>query len=144
MPVCRRISCAFPAFASALAVALLSGGLALAGDEAPKPPASVPVKKSAPLAKVPKTTELSPSALGMETKSRGYEPGDEKSDAKMPNQIQLGNNTLHFDADKKDPVPPVGLETNEQSVLNKAPTEPALKPSYFGLRLTTPMNLFAR
>ena len=130
--------------AAIAAAVLLSSGLVLAGDEAPRPPASVPVKKSAPLAKVPKTTELSPSALGIETKSRGYEPGDEKSDAKVPNQIQLGNNTLHFDADKKDPVPPVGVEANEQSVLNKAPTEPALRPSYFGLRLTTPMNLFTR
>jgi hypothetical protein len=126
-------------------VLLLSAGVCLADDAAPKPSGTVPVKKSAPAAvRVPKTTELPPSALGIDTKSRGYEPGDEKSDLNMPNQIQLGNNTLHFDADKKNPVPPVGVETNEQSVLNKAPTEPALKPSYFGLRLTSPMNLFTR
>jgi hypothetical protein len=38
----------------------------------------------------------------------------------------------------------MGLEANGETVLNKAPAQPALKPSYFGLRLTTPMNLFAR
>jgi hypothetical protein len=125
-------------------VLLLSVGICLADDNTPRPPGAVPVRKSAPTVAIPKTTELPASALGFDTKSRGYEPGDEKSDAKMPNQLQLGNNTLHFDADKKDPAPPVGLESNEQSVLNKAPTEPALKPSYFGLRLTSPMNLFTR
>ena len=125
-------------------VLLLSAGVCLADDNTPRPPGAVPVKKSAPAVAIPKTTELPPSALGIDTKSRGYEPGDEKSDAKMPNQIQLGNNTLHFDADKKDPVPPVGLEANGETVINKAPSEPALKPSYFGLRLTSPMNLFTR
>lgn len=123
------------------AILLLSAGIGLADDTKPRPPGIVPVKKSAPV-RVPQTTELSPSALGIETKSRGYEPGDDKPEAKLPNQFQLGNNTLHIDADKKDPTPPVGVQTNEQSVLNKAPTEPALKPSYLGLRLTTPMNLF--
>jgi hypothetical protein len=86
----------------------------------------------------PKNTELSPSALGMETTSRGYEPGDEK--AKKPGEFDLGGNTLHIDADKKDPTPPVGFEANSQSVLNKAPTEPLLQPSYLGLRLTTPIT----
>ena len=124
-------------------VLLLSAGVCLADDNAPRPPGAVPVKKPAPAAvRIPRTTELSPSALGIETKSRGYEPGEEKTDAKLPNQFQLGNNTLHIDADKKDPVPPVGLESNGQTVINKAPTEPALAPSYLGLRLTTPMNLF--
>ena len=52
----------------------------------------------------PKTSELPPSALGIDTKSRGYEPGDEKPDLKVPDQIKLGDNTLHFDATKKDPV----------------------------------------
>ncbi len=126
------------------AVLLLSAGVCLAGDDTPRPPGSVPVKKSAPAVATPKTTELPPSALGIDTKSRGYEPGDEKPDLKVPDQIKLGNNTLHFDAKKTDPVPPVGLEANGETVLNKAPAEPALKPSYFGLRLTTPMNLFAR
>ena len=116
----------------------------MAGDDTPRPPGSVPLKQPAHRVVSPKTSELSPSALGIDTKSRGYEPGDEKPDLKMPNQIQLGNNTLHLDADKKDPVPPVGLEANGESVLNKAPAEPALKPNYLGLRLTTPMNLFGR
>ncbi len=46
---------------------------------------------------------------------------------------------LHFDASRKDALPP-GVEANEQTVINKAPTEPTLKPNYFGLRLTTPIR----
>ena len=126
------------------AVLMLSAGVCLADDDTPRPPGSVPVTQPAHRVVSPKTSELPPSALGIDTKSRGYEPGDEKSDLKVPDQIKLGNNTLHFDATKKDPVPPVGLEANGESVLNKAPAEPALKPSYLGLRLTTPMNLFGR
>src|ERR1041384_4245829 len=48
----------------------------------------------------PKSSELSPSVLGMEESSHGYEPGDEK--AKKPGEFDLGGNTLHIDADKKD------------------------------------------
>ena len=86
----------------------------------------------------PKSSELSPSVLGMEESSHGYEPGDEK--AKKPGEFDLGGNTLHIDADKKDPTPPVGFESNGQAVLNKAPSEHALQPSYLGLRLTTPIT----
>jgi hypothetical protein len=125
-------------------ILLLSFGVCVADNAAPRPPASVPVKQPTYRLVSPKTSELPPSALGIDTKSRGYEPGDDKSDLKVPDQIKFGNNTLHFDATKKDPVPPVGLEANGESVLNKAPAEPALKPSYLGLRLTTPMNLFER
>jgi hypothetical protein len=111
----------FSAFCAVLVAGLLTSGLTLAGETAAS------------------SSELSPSALGMDTgSSRGYEPGDDK--AKRPGEIQFGNNTLHFDADKKNPVPPVGLEANGQTVLNKAPTEPALHPSYLGLRLTTPIH----
>ena len=126
------------------AILLVSTGVCLAGDDTPRPPGSVPVKRPAHQVASPKTSELPPSALGIDTKSRGYEPGDEKPDLKVPDQIKLGDNTLHFDATKKDPAPPVGLESNGASVLNKAPAEPALQPSYLGLRLTTPMNLFGR
>lgn len=126
------------------AILLLSAGVCLAGDDTPRPPGSVPVKRPAHQVASPKTSELPPYALGIDTKSRGYEPGDEKPDLKVPDQIKLGDNTLHFDATKKDPVPPVGLEANGESVINKAPAEPALKPNYLGLRLTTPMNLFGR
>jgi hypothetical protein len=124
-------------------VLLLSAGVCLADDRTPRPPAPVPVKQPAYRVS-PETSELSPSALGIDTTPRGYEPGDDKPDLKMPDEIKLGNNTLHFDAKKRDPAPPVGLEANGESVLNKAPAEPALKPSYLGLRLTTPMNLFSR
>lgn len=126
------------------AILLLSAGVCLAGDDMPRPSGSVPVKRPTHQVASPKASELPPSALGIDTKSRGYEPGDEKPELKVPDQIKLGNNTLHFDATKKDPVPPVGLESNGASVLNKAPAEPALQPSYLGLRLTTPMNLFGR
>jgi len=125
-------------------VVVLSAGFCWADDATPRPPSSVPVKQPTHRAFTPKTSELPPSALGIDTTSRGYEPGDAKTDLKVPDQIKFGNNTLHIDAAKKDPVPPVGLEANGESVLNKAPAEPALKPSYLGLRLTTPMNLFGR
>jgi hypothetical protein len=125
-------------------ILLLSVGVCLADNDTPRPPRSVPVKQPVRRFVSPAMSELPPSALGIDTKSRGYEPGDEKPDLKVPDQIKLGNNTLHFDATKKDPVPPVGLEQNGESVLNKAPAEPALKPNYLGLRLTTPMNLFER
>jgi len=85
----------------------------------------------------PKSTELSPSALGIDQSSHGYEPGSEKP--KGPGEFDLGGNTLHIDADKKDPTPPVGFEANSQTVFNKAPNEPLLQPSYLGLRLTTPI-----
>jgi hypothetical protein len=126
------------------AILLLSAGICLAGDDTPRPPSSVPVKLPAHRLVSPKTSELSSSALGIDTTSRGYEPGDDKPDLKVSDQIKLGNNTLHFDATKKALVPPVGLEANGESVLNKAPAESALKPNYLGLRLTTPMNLFGR
>jgi hypothetical protein len=105
--------------AAAIAIGFATGATAMAGAK-------------------PKSTELSPSALGMETTSRGYEPGNEK--AKKPGEFDLGGQTLHIDADKKDPTPPVGFEANSQTVLNRAPTEPLLQPSYLGLRLTTPIT----
>jgi len=119
--------------------ALLANGMARA-DDLPRPPGSIPTKNSSTRAAGPTITELPPSALGMDTQSRGYEPGEEKSDLKLPDQIKLGNNTLHFDAKKQDPTPPVGFEANGEAVINKAPAEPALKPNYFGLRLTAPIR----
>jgi hypothetical protein len=98
-------------------------------------------KKPAPTLLDRKSRELSPAALGMDPgKSRGYEPGGDTSGLKRPGEFRFGDNTLHVDADKKDPTPPPGLEANGQAVLNKAPSEPLLQPSYFGLRLTTPLR----
>jgi hypothetical protein len=108
---------------AAVAIGLVTGSTATAGA---KPKTS------------DKNSELSPSALGIDQNSHGYEPGDEK--AKGPGVFDLGGNTLHIDADKKDPTPPVGFEANSQTVFNKAPTEPLLHPSYLGLRLTTPIT----
>jgi hypothetical protein len=136
MPFRSRISTAI----AGAAVLLASNALSLAGDDIPRPPGSIPVKQSAPRASAPMTTELPPSALGMDTQSRGYEPGDEKPGLKLPDQIQFGNNTLHFDANKKELIPPLGLEPNSQTVINKAPTESPLAPNYLGLRLTTPLR----
>jgi hypothetical protein len=123
-----------------LTIIALSTGGALAGEptgsiahKKPKKPASTQFDR--------KSHELSPAALGMEPdKSRGYEPGNGAAGLKRPGEFQFGDNTLHIDADKKDPAPPVGLEANGQAVINKAPSEPALQPSYFGLRLTTPIR----
>ncbi len=135
---------ALASLAVALALVLLTQGASLARDDLPVPPAGTPAKKPIPAKKSsavrPQTTELSPAALGMDPKSRGYEPGDQKSDLKVPDHIQIGNNTLHFDAKKNDPTPPVGFEANGEAVINKAPAEPALAPSYLGLRLTTPIR----
>lgn len=122
-------------------VTLLSVGVCLGDNDTPRSFASVASKH--PLSS-PTTSELSPSALGIDSRPRNYEPSDATQDLTVPSQIKLGNNTLHFDADKKHSAPPPGVEVNEHSVLNKAPAEPAFKPSYLGLRLTTPMNLFGR
>ena len=136
MPSGRKFSSIFNILAVMLAAAVLSAGAVFAGDST-----SAAANKSAPLSPGQKSSELSPSALGMNTdKSKGYEPGDEGRDIKFPDAIQFGDNTLHFDANKKDPVPPVGYETNEQTVINKGQTEPRFKPSYLGLRLTTPFR----
>jgi hypothetical protein len=107
------------AVTAAIAIGFVTGATAMAGAK-------------------PKNTEMSPSALGIDQSPRGYEPGDEK--AKGPGVFDLGGQTLHIDADKKDPTPPVGFEANGQTVFNKAPTEPLLYPSYLGLRLTTPIT----
>ena len=96
-------------------------------------------KKSSTVKHDRKSRELSPDALGMNTRnSHGYEPGDKPD--RRPDEFKFGDNTLHIDANKNDPTPPVGLESNGQAVINKAPTQPALQPSYFGLRLTTPIR----
>ena len=142
MPSCWLISRALRTFSAIAAVAVLSTGAVIAAESTgsvPKKPA-VTGKKAAAAKQDRKTHEMSPSALGIETdKSHGYEPGD-KPDTKRPDEFKFGDNTLHIDANKNDPTPPVGLEQNGQSVLNKAPNEPVLQPSYFGLRLTTPIR----
>jgi hypothetical protein len=142
MPSGQLISRALRTFAAVAAIAVLSTGAVIAAESTgalSKKPA-VTAKKTAAVKSDRKSRELSPSALGMDTdKSHGYEPGD-KSDLKRPDEFKFGDNTLHLDANKNDPTPPVGLEQNGQTVLNKAPTEPVLQPSYFGLRLTTPIR----
>jgi hypothetical protein len=142
MPCGWLISRALRIFSAIAAIAVLSIGTAIAAESTgalPNKPV-VTSKKAAAVKRDRKSRELSPSALGMENdKSHGFEPGD-KADLKRPDEFKFGDNTLHLDANKNDPTPPVGLEQNGQAVLNKAPTEPALQPSYFGLRLTTPIR----
>ncbi|HZQ14519.1 MAG TPA: hypothetical protein VFB31_17080 [Pseudolabrys sp.] len=144
MPFAKHRSGLSLLMSAVLAVAF-TGGAAVAGEDGLRPPAAVPAKpapakKSARRSVGLKTTELPPSALGIDQSSHGYEPGDQTPDLKLPDQFRFGDNTLHIDADKKDPTPPVGFESNGQAVLNKAPSEPVLKPSYLGLRLTAPIT----
>jgi hypothetical protein len=136
MPFSRRFPTAFLAF---LVPALLASGVALAGDDVPRPPAAIPVKKSAPAAVKGKASELPPSALGYEDANSQADASDDKPDLKIPNKFQFGPNTLHFDAEQRDNLPP-GIDANEQAVLNHAAPNDSPLPSYFGLRLTTPMH----
>ncbi len=136
MPFSGQILSTLRTVTAIVAAVVLSTGAVLAGSST-----DGATKNSAPIRLDPKASELPPSALGMEAdESHGYEPGDDKSDTKRPGEFKFGDNTLHIDANKNDPVPPVGLESNGQAVINKAPTEPALQPSYFGFRLTTPIR----
>ena len=124
--------------AVAIAAAALMRGAVLAADSPPTPPAAIP-ESSAPLPLNPKALELPASALGENDQSKSAPWGDEKPDLKIPDEIQFGDNTLHFDATRTEQLPP-GVETNEQAVINKGPTEPTLKPNYFGFRLTAPLR----
>jgi hypothetical protein len=131
MPSIGRIAGAFTAVT--LAVAALSNGAALAGNTTPK--------TSAPVRLDPKSTELSPSALGMtDDKGKLGRAAEEKPGLKLPDHITFGENVLHFDTSRKNPIPRVGVEANDQAVINKAPEESPLKPDYFGLRFTAPLH----
>jgi len=134
MPFAGRL----PAALLGLFALLLAGGTAAAGDDGPRPPAAIPVKKSLSASVKGKASELSPSALGYEDGTADAS-ADDASDLKIPNKLQFGNNTLHFDAEHKDNLPP-GIDANEQAVLNHATPNDSPLPSYFGLRLTTPMH----
>ena len=138
-PAFGAMTRAVASIAAAAALVLLAHGPSLAGDNALVPPGAVPAQKHS-VRPATQGNQLSPSALGMDTESHGYEPGEQTSDVNVPDKVQIGDNTLHFDAKKNDPTPPVGFEANGESIINKAPTEPALAPSYLGLRLTTPLH----
>ena len=130
MPSRQPISRALRTILAIAAAAALSTGTVVAGESTgtvtKKPPRAQP-------------SELSQSALGMEPDKPALSAGDEKPDVKRPDEFQFGDNTLHIDASRKKSLPP-GVEENEQTVINKAPTEPVLQPSYFGLRLTAPIR----
>lgn len=135
----KRFSSSFGALACAFMFGgMLAGGSASANENALRPPASVPVTKSASASG--NTTELPPSALGYDDgKSHAEAWEDDKSDVKIPNKWQLGPNTLHFDAENRNYYPP-GIDANEDAVTNKAAPSDSPLPSYFGLRLTAPMH----
>jgi len=136
MPFGGQILSSLRTIAAMAAAVMLSTGAVLAGSST-----DGATKNSAPIRLDPKASELPPSALGMEDdKSKLNLPGDEKSDLNIPDEIKFGNNSLHFDTSRKNAIPPVGVEADDQAVINKAPTEPQLKPSYFGLRFTTPIR----
>ena len=99
-----------------VATGLLSAGMALATESTASAPLKKPAvtEKPAAVKSDHKTRELPPDALGMDTyNSHGYEPGDKPE--KRPDEFKFGNNTLHVDASKNDPTPPVGFEANGQS-----------------------------
>ncbi len=136
MPLIGRIAGACGTFAAALVIAALSNGAGLAGNAT-----GAALKNSAPVRPAPKASELSPSALGMaDDKSKLDRPDEEKPDLKIPDHIKFGDNVLHFDTSRKNPIPRVGVEANDQAVINKAPEESPLKPNYFGLRFTAPLH----
>ena len=120
---------------------LTASGIAFAAEDAlpPSPngiPRSKPVHRAAP----PTKSELSPSALGMEPdKSDRDSSSDQKDGLKNPGEFKFGDNTLHIDADRKKTTLP-GVGDNEETVINKAPTDNGVKPNYFGLRFTTPIR----
>jgi len=138
MPFSGRFTGAFLVLFAILAPALLAGGLALAGDDAPRPPAVILVKKLAPAAAQGTTSEVPPAALGYDD-GKADPSADDEPGLKIPNAIQFGDNTLQFDADRKRDLPP-GIDANEQAVINKAAPSDSPLPSYFGLRFTTPMH----
>ncbi len=134
MPSSQLISGALRSLPAIVAALVISIGGVLAAEST-----GIAPKKSAPVQLDRKSRELSPSALGMETSKSKFNMRDEKSDMKRPDEIRFGENTLHFDANRKDSLPP-GVDDNQHAVINKAPTESALKPNYFGFRLTTPIR----
>jgi len=142
MPFSRR---ALSLVTSVLGAVLLATVTAWASDDVLRPPASIPLKKSTARASIPMTTQLPPSALGMEEdNSKPAEPDEDKADVKIPDHIKFGDNTLHFDTKRKDPIPHVGIEANDQPVINKATPDESPLPRYFGLRLTTPFSTPSR
>jgi hypothetical protein len=136
MPCIVRIPRVLASLAVALAIASLSSGAGLADD------ATGPVRKhAAPTRLDSKATELSPSALGMDEDKSKLDTSDaDKSGLKLPDHINFGDNVLHFDTERKNIIPRVGVEANDQPVINKAPEESPLKPDYFGLRFTAPLH----
>jgi hypothetical protein len=136
MPCRGRISGVIANLAVALAIAALASGAALADDST----GSVR-KHAAPTRLDPKISELPPSALGMDEHKSKLDTSDaDKSGLKIPDHINFGDNVLHFDTKRKNTIPRVGVEANDQPVINKAPEESPLKPDYFGLRFTAPLH----
>jgi hypothetical protein len=136
MPVIGRIARVFGSLAIAFFIASLSNGAGLAGNATGAAP-----QNSAPTRLDPKASELSPTALGMEDeKHKRDKSGEEKPDLRIPDHIEFGDNVLHFDTKRKDPIPRVGVEADDQAIINKAAPDNSLKPDYFGLRFTTPLH----
>jgi len=67
---------------------------------------------------------------------------DDKSDSgglSLPDKIDLGKSVLHFDTNRGDSSPRIGVDTTDSKVLySGVPTHKDSAPRYFGLRLTKP------
>jgi len=119
-----------------LLAAALAGGAALAGDAESKPAAEA----------VPPSVTFDPKqfvvpqlgeSIGNFTAGTS---GEQKSGIAIPNKIDLGPSQLRFDAGRKDPIPRVGIDAADPTVLN--PNLPQQKDSpltpYVGFTLSTP------
>jgi hypothetical protein len=71
-------------------------------------------------------------------------PQDEKdSKLTLPDHIDLGTSQLRFDTDRNDPIPRVGIDQVDPSLVDpRLPAEKSspLKPKYFGFTLSTPTH----
>jgi hypothetical protein len=136
MPFIRRIGGDFGTLTVALVVVALSNGAAVAANAT-----GAASKNSAPIRLNPNASELSPSALGMDDHKGKLDRADEqKSAPKIPDHIEFGETVLHFDTSRKNPIPLVGVDANDQAVNKAAPDGSPLKSSYFGLRFTAPLH----
>jgi hypothetical protein len=93
----------------------------------------------------PRSVDTLPLAPGFE-KPEDIKPRDEKdSKLELPTQFDLGTSQLRLDTNRKeiDPIPRVGIDAAEPTVLNpNLPQEKPspLKPGYFGFTISTPTH----
>jgi hypothetical protein len=86
---------------------------------------------------------LKPPAPGFETPVTPEPENDKGAKLELPTQFDLGTSQLRFDAKRDDPIPRIGIDAVDPTVLNpglpQAKDSP-LKPNYFGFTLSTPTH----